>query len=245
MRLIAVGDIHGHLDKLTDLIDQIQPAPDDQLVFLGDYIDRGPDSKGVLDYLITLRQQHPETVFLRGNHEQMMLDALYEAHPERLPGDWNPLPGFRSSSPWPYQSAWLGNGGVAVFASFGTPVHTKVSESGLPWGDVPQRYIDFLVATSMWHRQDGFFFVHAGMNEIVPLEKQRVDMLWERYASPGRFQIHVVGHSPTLDGQPFFEGGRYSLDTGAAYGRPLTACDVLTREIWQSASTAADTSRTR
>ena len=234
MRLIAIGDIHGHLDKLLDLIDQIQPTIDDQLVFLGDYIDRGPDSKGVLDYLMVLQQQHPETVFLRGNHEQLILDALHEAHPERLPADWNPLPGFRSSSPWPHQSVWLGNGGVAVFASFGVTVRTKMSESGLPWDAIPQKCIDFLVDTTMWYRQAGFFFVHAGMNEIVPLEKQRVDMLWERYASPGRSQIHVVGHSPTPDGQPLFEEGRYHLDTGAAYGKSLTACDVLTKQIWQA-----------
>ena len=234
MRLVAVGDIHGHLDKLTDLIGKVQPGPDDQLVFLGDYIDRGPDSKGVLDCLISLQEQHPQTVFLRGNHEQMMLDALYEADQGRLPANWDPLPGFQSSSPWPYQSTWLGNGGVDVFASFGVTVRKKVSESGLPWDAIPQKYIDFLVATTMWYRQAGFFFVHAGINEIVPLKKQRVDMLWERYASPGRRQIHVVGHHPTLDGRPFFEEGRYNLDTGAGYGRALTACDVLTKQIWQS-----------
>lgn len=234
MRLIAIGDIHGHLDKLRALLNLVQPVVDDQLVFLGDYIDRGPDSRGVLDVLMDLQRQFPHTVFLRGNHEQMALDALHEADQWRLPDNWDPLPGFRSSSPWPYQSTWLGNGGVDVFASFGVTVRAKKSETDLPWDAIPQKYIDFLVATSMWHRQAGFFFVHAGINEIVPLEKQRADMLWERYASPGRRQVHVVGHHPTLDGQPFFEEGRYSLDTGAGYGRALTACDVLTRRIWQA-----------
>jgi len=94
MRLIAIGDIHGHFDKLTRLLDQVTPTPEDRLVFLGDYIDRGPASKGVVDYLMELSREFPLTVFLRGNHEQMMLDCIAGYAPERLPG-WEVL--FR----WP------------------------------------------------------------------------------------------------------------------------------------------------
>ena len=77
-RLIAVGDVHGQLKMLEDLINQVKPTQDDQVVFLGDYIDRGPDSKGVIDYLIQFDQKLPQTIFLRGNHEQMFLDALVD-----------------------------------------------------------------------------------------------------------------------------------------------------------------------
>lgn len=76
-RLLAVGDIHGYLDKLQLLLEEtVRPTADDRVVFLGDYIDRGPDSKGVLDYLVAFAQRFPQTIFLRGNHEQMLLDAL-------------------------------------------------------------------------------------------------------------------------------------------------------------------------
>jgi len=247
MRLIAVGDIHGHRGKLVDLIGKVQPGPDDQLVFLGDYIDRGPDSKGVLDYLMKLQEQYPETVFIRGNHEQMMLDALHEAHPDRLPADWLRLdvesPGFSTAGcsyrEYPNRSMWGRNGGLECFESFcvgkDQDEPSRLYEPLLPWDDIPQKYIDFLIVTKIWHRQSGFLFVHAGFRENhLPLDQQRFIMLWDRYAPPGDQEIHVVGHQPSLDGRPFFEESRYSLDTGAAYGRPLTACDVLTKEVWQA-----------
>lgn len=75
-RLLAVGDIHGHLAHLKALMGQVCPSSDDKVIFIGDYIDRGPDSKGVIDYLINFRKRFPSTVFLRGNHEQMFLDAV-------------------------------------------------------------------------------------------------------------------------------------------------------------------------
>ena len=75
-RLIAVGDIHGRLSKLNNLMNKVRPHPDDQIVFLGDYIDRGPQSKEVIDYLLNFAQAFPQTMFLRGNHEQLFLDVL-------------------------------------------------------------------------------------------------------------------------------------------------------------------------
>ena len=77
-RLIAVCDVHGQLKMLEDLINQVKLTQDDQVVFLGDYIDRGPNSKGVIDYLIQFDQKLPQAIFLRGNHEQMFLDALVD-----------------------------------------------------------------------------------------------------------------------------------------------------------------------
>ncbi|HSD10614.1 MAG TPA: metallophosphoesterase family protein, partial [Candidatus Binatia bacterium] len=78
-RLLAVGDIHGCVDELSVLLDAIQPTGDDKLVFLGDYVDRGPSSRGVIDLLIELRDSgRCQTVFLRGNHEDMFLDFMGE-----------------------------------------------------------------------------------------------------------------------------------------------------------------------
>ncbi|MEZ4600756.1 MAG: metallophosphoesterase family protein [Syntrophotaleaceae bacterium] len=70
MKLIAIGDIHGHLAKLERLLEIVGPETNDRLVFLGDFIDRGPDSKGVIDYLLSIADRFPATVFLRGNHER-------------------------------------------------------------------------------------------------------------------------------------------------------------------------------
>ena len=75
-RLIAIGDIHGHLNKLRHLLDRIGPTPEDRLVFLGDYVDRGPDSHAVVEYLLALRERLPETVFLMGNHEAFIVSMF-------------------------------------------------------------------------------------------------------------------------------------------------------------------------
>ncbi len=246
MRLIAIGDIHGHRNKLVNLMNQVNQVnltSLDQLVFLGDYIDRGPDSKGVLDYLINLQEQFPQTVFLRGNHDQLMLDALHETAPERLPDDWKTL----ETISYDYRQDIYGSSNTEVWFSNGARQFLKsygATDENSFWHLVPQKHIDFLTETKIWHRQDGFMFVHAGFRENhLPIDQQRFIMLWDRYAPPGTHEIHVVGHQPSLNGQPFFEESRYSLDTGAAYGRPLTACDVLTRQVWQSAPTTADKSR--
>ena len=232
--LIAIGDIHGHLEKLVDLMNQVKPTAADQLVFLGDYIDRGPDSKGVIDYLMSLQRQYPETVFIRGNHDQLMLDALHETAPERLPADWLRLdvacPGFPYGEPFrecQNTRLWLLNGGHKCLESFSDHKNPSLH-------DVPQEYVDFLIATKLWYRQSGFLFVHAGADEDRALENQIHTLLWEQNAPPGTRDIHVVGHRAQKSGQPLFEEGRYYIDTGAYRGRPLTACDVLTKQVWQA-----------
>lgn len=100
--------------------------------------------------------------------------------------------------------------------------------------DYPEEHIRFLASTLLWWRFEHFVFVHAGVSPDLPLERQdHYDLLWERMSPPGKDgEIHVVGHHPT-DGEPYFEPGRYNLDTGAVYGQKLTACDVLSKEVWQ------------
>ena len=100
MRVLAIGDIHGCLGPLDDLLAWVQPAPDDVLITLGDYVDRGPDSRGVINRLIELKKKRP-VICLRGNHEIMMLDAWQGGRTER--------------------KSWLSVGGVeCLFFPFGT-----------------------------------------------------------------------------------------------------------------------------
>ena len=221
-RIIAIGDIHGELDKLNLLLDWVSPTEDDQLVFLGDYIDRGKSSCGVIERLLSFRQGFPTTIFLRGNHEQMLLDALEEekGKTHTAPSEKKGLRLYNSKL-----EMFLGNGGKETLHSYGV----------IRLQDIPEDHIDFMASTTSWWVYENFIFVHAGLEPNVPLEKQdQFTLLWARNSRPGKNgKIHVVGHTPTPNGEPCFEAGLYSLDTGAVYGRSLTACDVLTKEIWQ------------
>ena len=244
MRLIAFGDIHGQREKLACLLDQVRPTRTDHLVFLGDYIDRGPDSRGVVDLLIELAGDFPQTVFLRGNHEQMLLDAAKTEAPHGLP-EWNRLidldPDWASSNGiYDLTNQWFMNGGRATLASYGVDEdeRAKIYEGKVvPWNVVPQEHIDFLQATKLWHRFGEYLFIHAGVND-EPLEDQSPStFLWSRWLPGGQEETHVVGHTPTKDRRPGFWDEEYrliELDTGAGYGGPLTACDVLTRQFWQA-----------
>ena len=224
-RLIAIGDIHGELDQLNRLLNSIAPTDNDRFVFLGDYIDRGKNSKGVVERLIRFREEFPETIFIRGNHDQMMLDALIEegvitGHPLR-----DQSSAYRACASESDIEIFLFNGGKQTLRSY------RISH----FTDFPKEHIAFLQSTRLWWRHEKFVFVHAGIEQGLPLEMQDPFVLmWERLSPPGQDgEIHVIGHHPTTDGEPYFEPGRYNLDTGAVYGRTLTACDVLTRQVWQ------------
>jgi serine/threonine protein phosphatase 1 len=220
-RLIAIGDIHGELGKLELLLNWVSPAQNDQFVFLGDYIDRGQDSRGVIERLMGFGYEFPQTIFLRGNHEQMLLDSLAEIERDRH-GEIPERKGLRL-----YNSdleMFLANGGNETLRSYGL---TNLD-------GIPVTHLEFIESTRLWWRHDNFLFVHAGAAPNTPLEKQDpVSLLMDRHSPPGENGIiHVVGHTPT-SGEPYFEPGRYNLDTGAVFGQSLTACDVLTKTVWQ------------
>jgi serine/threonine protein phosphatase 1 len=224
MRLIAIGDIHGQLARLEKLLDKVEPTRADQLVFLGDYIDRGPDSCGVIEQLMALGAALPQTVFLKGNHEQMLLDAVTEAelHAFSAPPETSTSLFGESRS---RLSFYLLNGGLATLRSY---ARERVTE-------LPRSHLDFLRQTRLYFRREGFLFVHAGARNDLPIEQQdEYILLWEGHLPPGNTEVQVVGHQPTVNGLPVFEEGRFSLDTGAGFGRPLTACEVRTRQIWQA-----------
>ena len=197
----AIGDIHGCLDKLRSLLLRCEKHADGRslaLVFVGDYIDRGPQSSAVIDCLIDLKAQHGERVVaLMGNHEAMALAAIDGSGPTRL---------------------WLAQGGVATLKSYG------IAEAR----ELPRGHVDWLRALPLSYDDGRRFFVHAGVNPATPLKAQDdFDLLWIREpflshrGDYGRLIVH--GHAPLLDGVPDLHGNRLNLDTGAVFGGPLTA----------------------
>lgn len=214
VRIVAVGDIHGRLDLLDRLIAAIdaEPARDVavRLVFLGDYIDRGPDSAGVVGRLAALKAARPDSVFLKGNHEAAMLDFL--AHPEE-------------------GKAWLDWGGMETLESYGVPSPWAKPPAALAselLDRLPGVHGSFLAGLALSHSAGDYFFVHAGVRPGVALDAQAEDdLLWIRGAfhdakpaeRPDKVIVH--GHHPVktaLDA-----GWRIAVDTGAVWTGVLTA----------------------
>lgn len=238
-RLIAIGDIHGQHKMLVDLLAQVVPTADDQLVFLGDFIDRGPSSPDVLDLLIEFKRQHPRTIFLRGNHEQMLLDAVSAAE-NKLRGENDFINDFlvlRSNGLPDAIDFFISCGGMETLAAYCTDsVGFDPCEALIR---IPQVHLDFLQQTQFYHLQDNFMFVHAGVDpKDVSGEKQNNQaFLWQRKplwkADNHWDKVVVHGHTPVAE--PYFDRLEINLDTGAGFGAHLTACDVLTQQIWQTA----------
>ncbi len=216
-RVYAVGDVHGCDTRLAALHDSIaddlarRPIEHPQLVHLGDYIDRGPNSAGVVARLAA-GQSLPgvPTVNLRGNHEQMMLDAL--ADPGATP-------------------QWLANQGADTLASWGIPANADPHS----WtGRIPLRVLSFLAGLELMHVVDDYVFVHAGLRPGVALARQAPDdLMWIRKGFldwpgqlvpdiPGLIAVH--GHTPVP--APQVRRNRIGIDTGAVTGGALT-CVVL------------------
>jgi len=190
-RYIAIGDIHGLALALDALLDRI-PA-DGTLVFLGDYIDRGLHSPQVVARLLRLEHERP-CVFLRGNHEAMLLASLAG------------IPGI--------EEIWLRNGGRETLESY-------------RW-EIPDDHLAFFARSQLYYPTAEYIFVHAGLVPGEAPEQSEPDqLLWirEPFLSStydwGRLVVH--GHTPTEDGLPDFRVNRLNVDTGAVYGRALTA----------------------
>ena len=159
-RLLCVGDIHGSARELEILLQAVAPSPPDQLVFLGDYVDRGPASADVISQLLAVQERLPRTVFLRGNHEEMMMDFLG-------------MEGARGN-------IFLRAGGASTVASYGLDPDGVTREEFL--AVLPEAHRRFLAESLQLHHQEGdFLFVHAGVRPGIPLADQhRDDLLWIR-----------------------------------------------------------------
>jgi serine/threonine protein phosphatase 1 len=213
----AVGDIHGRLDLLTELRRRIVAdagrlaATRRVIVYLGDYVDRGPDSRGVIDLVLNPLDGFT-AIALRGNHERIMLDFLDDAKVGPL---------------------WLHNGGGATMDSYGVAVTSEDENDPEVLADLqadlreklPQRHRDFLVTLKSMHSEGDYLFVHAGIRPGVPLDQQREeDILWIRnpFLNSADDHGHVVVHGHTIASQPQFASNRIGIDTGAYYSGRLT-----------------------
>ena len=231
--IYAIGDIHRQHTLLCDLLRQIEQTPlreDDRLVFLGDYIDRGPDSKLVLDKLIALRDEYPNTIFLRGNHEQMMLDAFVAAPPTHVEEDK-----LRISQA---TTNWQQEGGSETLRSYLKCFDDIDQETHLRWRTfIPAEHWDFLCGTQLEFITDHYHFVHAGLlpagctewQTMNPGRDPRLHIRDEFLSSKKDFggRVVVFGHTPQIDTkQPLVNPNKLGLDTGAAFGGPLTAAAI-------------------
>lgn len=199
---IAIGDIHGCSQKLAALLlwvirtGKFEGA---KFVFLGDYIDRGPKSKEVVEKLMALQRELPESVVcLRGNHEQMLLNAIAADRSDRD------------------LMTWIGNGGEQTLLSYDCEDPS----------DLPEEHLHWFRSLPLTTHDAMRFFVHAGVRPDIPLEQQSEDdLLWIRepfLSSDKRFGLLVV-HGHTVVKAADLRKNRLNLDTGACFGGRLTA----------------------
>jgi serine/threonine protein phosphatase 1 len=213
LRVYAIGDVHGCLDRLVALHWAIaadlaaRPVAESVLIHLGDYVDRGPDSAGVIELLTgTIAPPVTRRIELVGNHEMMMLAALS--------GD------LRAAE------SWLENGGGNTLESYRVPPDVAPAA----WAaDIPLAHQQWIKTRELMHRESGYLFVHAGIRPGRPVARQRAeDLLWIREPFLSSTDPHplvvVHGHTPSRDPQVL--ANRIGIDTGAVMGGQLT-CVIL------------------
>jgi serine/threonine protein phosphatase 1 len=228
-RIVAIGDIHGHRAPVGEMLDRIGPGSDDLLIFIGDYVDRGPESKQLLDDLVLLKQTSKNALFLKGNHEDMMLGSL---------GFPALFADFRN---------WLYNGGTKTLASYGftssdvNRMMQSADESRRAaelLDRIPKSHREFLRGLDLYCESEHFFFCHAGLDPYLSIEegkKNLQDLLWRRdhlYAERPVWEKTVVfGHTPISD--VLMTERMIAIDTGLFAFGTLSAVDVLSGEIFQ------------
>jgi len=220
VRVYAIGDIHGRLDLLEKLVEKIDadkaahPVATALEIYLGDYIDRGPSSRQTVDFLLKRAAEVENLIFLTGNHEEFLLQALHD------PNAFAP---------------WMRHGGREALLSYGvvTPRQGGAREIDKAMQEmraaIPQAHIEFFENLLLNYRCGDYFFVHAGVKPGVPLEQQKAsDMLWIREEFVdyrGAHPLRVV-HGHTVIQNPEIYPGRINIDTGAYVSGKLT-CLVL------------------
>ncbi|MCL3881524.1 metallophosphoesterase family protein [Marivita sp. GX14005] len=217
--LYAIGDIHGQKDMLDAALCRIEAdgGRDARVVFLGDYSDRGPDVRGVIETLVQGRAEGRDWVFIKGNHDRFF--ELY-LDPEGPRADPHLMIGYH----WLHPDV----GGIETVASYGLSVPERIRASEMAarlHEAVPESHKAFLRELKLSHRQDGYFFAHAGIRPGIPLDEQSAqDLLWIRKPFHEDRRDHgaviVHGHTPVSEPQRYVN--RINLDTGAGHGRKLT-----------------------
>lgn len=230
MHLYAIGDIHGHLGLLQAAhgriaADMVRHGPG-QTVHLGDLVDRGPDSRGVIDLLIAGLAAGRDWVVLKGNHDRMFARFMADPH--------EPEPGLRAELSWLHP----GLGGADTLRSYGVanagdrpvaPVHAAAVAA------VPKAHLDFIKDCPTLHLAGDCAFVHAGIRPGVALHDQtETDLVWIREPFLSATESHgpLIVHGHTAIDTATHYGNRLNLDSSAAYGGPLSAVVIDGRSAW-------------
>ena len=218
-RIFAIGDIHGCIYELEALFSHLESnhlsLSNDIFIFIGDYIDRGPDSKAVIDFLLNFQKKYANSIFLRGNHEDIFLSYIG-------------INGYETAN-------YLLNGGKDCLKSYSLREdETNITEI---LSKIPQSHIQFIKDTIHGIILEDFIFVHAGINPLFTIDNQtKSDILWIR----GEFILNrhylnktvIFGHTPQrciyLD-LPY----KIGIDTGLVFGNKLTCIELREKRIYQ------------
>jgi len=210
-RLWAIGDIHGCHIALDNLLSQIAPQPSDIIVILGDVVDRGPGSRQVVDRLIRLKTEC-RLVYVMGNHEEMMLDALQYARKESLLS----------------LEDWYRVGGMATIMSYGNSP-----------AEIPETHLEFLSSGMDYCDTDEYLFIHANLEPGVELAEQSPE--WLRWTHLTGFEsphpsgkLIICGHTPQRSGKPLVKPGWICIDTLAFGPGWLSALCLDNHEVLQT-----------
>ena len=211
-KFFAIGDIHGCLDKLRELIGLIPADPaSDMLVFIGDYIDRGAESPSVIDYILELKKKYAKVICLCGNHETMLLNYL-EGDDEEL---------------------YLANGGMTTLVAYGISRTDAPAERK---SKIPPKHLRFLKTLLPYYETEQFIFVHAGLLPGIPLAGQSIhDLLWIRseFVESGFDFGKTVVFGHTHSKEPLVGRNKIGIDTGAVYGGKLTCVELPDLRFYQ------------
>ena len=215
MRIYAIGDIHGcidHIQRTHVLIGEDlarYPVADWRVVHVGDFVDRGPNSAAVIQYMIERTAHEPRLINILGNHDYMFAESL----------DGNAR----------MQNIWLQNGGETTLADYGLRPGDLSGSGSAARSRVPEEHVAFLRGLKPCARFADYMFVHAGIDPDVPLDDQSTeDMMWirNRFLGDGREFDAVIVHGHTPSRKIDIRENRIGIDTGAVYGGALT-CIVL------------------
>lgn len=221
-RLYAIGDVHGCLDELkvlhTIIADDLRfrPIPAHQIIHLGDYVDRGPDSNGCIQFLMETMEGAPNMVSLKGNHEDKLFNFLND-------------PVATAYSFLTYGGAQLSRSYGVEPAEIGATENDMIAFRDMLQSTIPSEHLTFMRSLPTSHGVGDYLFVHAGVRPDVPLEDQNDrDLMWIRtdflYHANPLAKVIVHGHTP--HDEPEFKINRINVDT-LAYATGILTCVVL------------------
>lgn len=211
MRYLAIGDIHGCSQALDSLLGVVEPQPQDLIITLGDYLNKGPDSRGVIERLMKIAQKH-QLIALRGNHELLLIQS--RAH----------------SLKYSLENQLIGPETLLSYAP---------EKPQLDLANIPESHWSFLSQTCLdsWENET-HIFVHANLAPELPLNQQPEEQLfWQKFINPRPHysgKTMICGHTSQKSGKPVNLGHAICLDTWACGDGWLTCLDVSGGKVWQA-----------